>query len=83
MLVQSFLSCPKEIRKLVNSVVMFKPSKVEFQILFDELFENDKDEAMPIMRFAFQDPHDYLFLNVDNQRMFKDYDELILHSKNI
>ena len=43
MLMQSFLSCPKEIRKLLNNVFLFKPSKVEFENLFDELFEIDKD----------------------------------------
>ena len=82
MLVQSFLSCPKEIRKLTNSCVLWKPSKVEAITLFEELFETQKNDAMAIMRFVYKDPHDYLFLNVDNQRMFQDYDELILHSKN-
>lgn len=82
MLVQSFLSIPREIRKLVNNVVIFKPSKVEFITLFDELFETPKDDAMALMRYAFQKPHDFLFLNVDNQRIFQDYDELILHTEN-
>ena len=83
MLIQSFISCPKEIRKLVNNVVMVgRPSKVESQTLFDELFENDKDDAVHMMKEAFVDPHDYLFLNVDSQRYFKDFDELILNSKN-
>ena len=82
MLLQSFLSCPREIRKLVSNVVIFKPSKVEFETLFEELFENDKDDAMHMMQYAFKEPHDYLFLNVVSQRYFKDYDELIIHSKN-
>ena len=82
MLVQSFLSIPREIRKLVNNTVIWKPSKVEFITLFDELFETPKDDAMALMRYAFQKPHDFLFLNVDNQRIFQDYDELILHTEN-
>lgn len=82
MLVQSFLSIPREIRKLVNNVIIFKPSKVEFITLFDELFETPKDDAMELMRYAFQKPHDFLFLNVDNQRIYQDYDELILHTEN-
>ena len=82
MLVQSFLSIPREIRKLVNNVIIFKPSKVEFITLFDELFETPKDDAMALMRYAFQKPHDFLFLNVDNQRIYQDYDELILHTEN-
>ena len=43
MLMQSFLSCPKEIRKILNNVFLFKPGKVEFVNLFDELFEIDKN----------------------------------------
>ena len=43
MLMQSFLSCPKDIRKLLNNVILLKPSKFEFENLFDELLEIDKD----------------------------------------
>ena len=81
MLMQSFLSCPKEIRKLLNNVFLFKPSKVEFENLFDELFEINKDLAMEIMRYSYQEPHDYLMLNIDNQRMFKTFDEIIIHDE--
>jgi hypothetical protein len=78
MLLQSYVSIPREIRKLANNVIMFKPSKVEFEVLFEELFETKKDEAMKIMKVAFTKPHDSIFLNVDSQRIFKDYDELII-----
>ena len=37
-LLQKYLSVARELRKLVNNVVMFKPSKVESECLFDELF---------------------------------------------
>lgn len=82
MLIQSFLSCPKEVRKLLNNVVMFKPSKVEFQNLFDELFETSKDLAMDIMNVAYEEPHDYLMLNVDDQRMYRKFDEIIVKKEN-
>ena len=79
-LVQSFLSLPKEIRKLLNNIFMFKPSKVEFENLFDELFETNKDLAMDIMNEGYQNPHDWLMLNVDSQRIFKNNgDEIIIH----
>lgn len=78
MLLQSFISLPKEIRKLFSNVFMFKPSKVEFENLFDELFETKKDGAMDVMRFVYDKPHQYLMMNVDSQRMYKGFDELIL-----
>ena len=77
-LLQSYLSCPLTVRKLFTNVFMFKPSKKEFEVLFDELFEQKKEYALEIMQYAFQEPHDYLMLNVDSQRMFKKFDELII-----
>jgi hypothetical protein len=58
--------------------MMGKPSKVEFENLFDELFENNKDLSLDIMKLAFINPHDYLFLNVDSQRMYSNFDEIIV-----
>ena len=80
MLLQSFTSCPLTIRKLFTNVFMFKPSKKEFEILFDELFEQQKEYALQIMKFVYQEPHDYLMLNVDSQRMYKDFNEIIVKS---
>ena len=81
-LLQSFLSCPRELRKLFTNIFIFKPSKVEFQNLFDELFENEKDKTMDIMRLVYDKPHQYLMLNVENQKMYKGFDEIIINENN-
>ena len=75
-LLQSYLSLEKEIRKLFNNVIMFKPSKVEFENLFEELFETNKDLALDIMNVAYEKPHDYLVLNVDSQKLYKQFDQI-------
>lgn len=80
-MLQSFTSAPLTIRKLYTNVIMFKPSKKEFETLFEELFETQKDNAMDIMNFVYDKPHQYLFLNVDSQRMYKHFDEVIVHKK--
>lgn len=77
-MLQSYMSFAKEIRKLFSNIIIFKPSKTEFENLLDETFEMKRDEALELMQFVFTDPHDYLFLNIDKQTMYKDYDELIL-----
>jgi GTPase SAR1 family protein len=77
-LLQSFLSLEKEIRKLFNNVIMFKPSKVEFENLFEELFETNKDVALDVMNLAYDEPHNYIMLNVDTQKIYKKYDEIII-----
>ena len=80
-LLQSFVSLPKEVRKLFNNVVMFKPSKVEFENLFEELFETNKDVAMDVMNIAYNEPHNYLMLNVDSQKIYLKFDEIIINKK--
>jgi KaiC/GvpD/RAD55 family RecA-like ATPase len=79
MLLQSFTSCPREVRKLFTNIFVFKPSKLEFEYLFDEMFETKKNAANDIMTFAFDQPHNYLMLNIENQKMYKNFDEIILH----
>jgi hypothetical protein len=56
---------------------MFKPSKVEFLNLFDELFETKKDLAIDIMNLTYDKAHEYLFLNIETQKMYKNFDEII------
>ena len=80
-LLQSYLSVPKEIRKIFTNIIMFKPSKVEFQNLFDELFETKKDLAVDVMKMVYDKKHEYLFLNVETQKMYKNFDEIIFHEK--
>ena len=82
MLLQSFTSCPLTIRKLFTNVFMFKPSKKEFEVLFEELFEQKKDYALDIMQYVYREPHDWLMLNVDSQRMYRYFDELIIKNEN-
>ena len=80
-LLQSYMSCVKEIRKLIENVIMFKPSKTEFENLFDELFETKKHLACDIMKVAYKEPHDWLLLNTNSQRLFIGFDELIINQE--
>jgi len=79
MLVQSYKSSPLDIRKLVSNIFMFKPSKMEFETLFHELFEQYKDLTIEIMKLVFTEPHKYLMLNVDTQKMYNGFDEIIIN----
>lgn len=75
---QSYVNLPLDIRKTLTSVFMFKPSKKEMELLFSELIESSKDKFMDIMRFAFNKSHNFLFVNITTQRMFCNWDEIIL-----
>jgi hypothetical protein len=76
-LVQTYLSVEKDIRKLFSNLFVFKTSKAELELIFEELVELPKDYTLPIMKLVYDVPHQYLFINTDSQRMFKGFDEII------
>ena len=76
---QSFVNLPLDIRKNIQNLIMFKPPKKELEVVFNELFESKKNMFMDIMRLVFDDKHNFFFLNVPSQRMFKNFDELIIN----
>ena len=82
-LLQSYLSIPKEVRKLITNCYMFKPSKVEFKNFCEELFETKKDMALEIMKVAYSETkdHPYIMLNVETQKMYRKFDEIIIHEE--
>jgi energy-coupling factor transporter ATP-binding protein EcfA2 len=80
-LLQSFRSCPKNVRSGFNILAIFKPSLQEMEVLCDETFEMQKDTTRELMSYAFEEPHDYLILDIDSQRIFKDYNEIVIKTK--
>jgi hypothetical protein len=75
---QSFTNIPLDIRKNIQNLILFKPSKKEMELVFDELFETKKDIFLDIMRMAFDEKHNFLFLNIPSQRLFKNFDEIVI-----
>lgn len=76
MLCQSFLSIPREIRKLINNTFMWKPSKVEMENFINELFESKRDNVLDLLQL-YKNKNDYLMLNVDTQKIYTNFDEII------
>jgi hypothetical protein len=77
-LVQTYLSIEKDIRKLFSNLFIFKSSKKEMETIFDELVELPKDYILPIMKVVYDVPYNYLFINTDSQRLFKNFDEILI-----
>ena len=78
---QSYVNLPLDLRKNISNLILFKPSKKEFQLVFDELVETKKELFQDVIKISYNDPHNFLFLNVNSQRMFKNWDELIFHDE--
>lgn len=75
---QSYVNIPLDVRKNIGNLIMFKPPKKEMQLVFEELIETKKDIFEDIMKFTYDTKHNFLFVNKESGRMFKNWDELII-----
>ena len=57
---------------------MFKPPKIELEKVFEELIESKKESFEDVMKIVYDEPHNFLFVNVPSQKMFKNWDEIIV-----
>ena len=79
-LVQTWYSVHKDIRRLWSNIFVFKVSKDELKNIFDEVVEEKKEVANDISKIVYDKPFNYLFINIDSGRLFKNFDELIISS---
>lgn len=77
-LCQTWFSIEKDIRKLFSNLFIFKVSKKELETIFDEIIERDKELVLPISKLVYDKPYQFLFVNVDTGRMFKNFDEILI-----
>ena len=76
--VQTWYSTPREIRRLWDTIFVFRVSKDELKNIFDEVVEQKKELVEDIAKVVFDKPYEYLFINTDSQRLFKCFDEIII-----
>lgn len=77
-LVQTWYSVPKEIRKMFSNIFVFKCSKNEMATIWDEVIEYPKEYLLPVMKEVYDELYKFLFINTDSQRLFSNFDEIIL-----
>ena len=77
-LVQTYLSVERDVRKLFSNCFIFRCSKKEMETIADELIEQKKEYIDEIVKIVYDQPYQYLFINTDTQRLFKNFDELII-----
>jgi len=77
-LCQTYLSVDREIRKLFSNLFIFKVSKKELELVFDEHIEEAKDLILPLSKFVFDEKYNFLFINVDSGRLFRNFDEILI-----
>lgn len=77
-LCQNYISIPKPVRLIFKSLFIFKVSKEEMMNIFKELVEGFSSDIEQLIKFVYNEPHNFLFINTDYQKFFKNWDEIIM-----
>lgn len=80
-LVQTWYSIEKDIRKLFSNIFCFRVSKQELATIMDEVVESKAKYMNDIAKVVFDKPYKYLFINVNSQRLFDGFDELMFEEE--
>ena len=74
---QSYVSCPTSIRRNANFFVTFKPrSKIEGNLIFEELIQLAPQEQEELYRTVFKEKHDFLMGFTDTGQLFRNFNLL-------
>ena len=75
-LIQTWKSCPFEIRRLYDNIFMFKCSANEMDSLITEVLPHMKPYAETLQKAVYDKPHNYLGINTASGKLFKNWDEI-------
>lgn len=77
-LVQTWYSVHKDIRKLFSNVFIFRVNKEEMRSIFEEVIEGKDKYRDEICKLVYNEPFKYLFVNLNSQRFFDGFNELLI-----
>ena len=77
-MLQNFTKLDKQVRINLTDLIVFKVGKVELQNLFEELIELDIPTFKKVQKYLFKEPYDFMYLNTNSQRIFSNFDEIII-----
>jgi DNA replication protein DnaC len=76
---QNYFSIPKQVRSGLTDLFIFKASKKELEQIFEEQIETHKDKFLEVLEHCYKEPHDFLYINPNTQRLFSNWNEIVIH----
>ncbi len=79
-LCQTIKMLPLELRRMMDNLFVFKSSRETIESIFEEYLGeyNKRDLITKITKLVYDKPHEFLFINIGSQRMFKQFDEILI-----
>jgi hypothetical protein len=75
---QNYINLPRSVRMGITDLFCWKVKKREMENIFNELIEQHKDKFQEILKLLFNEQHDFFYLNTNTQRIFNNWDEIII-----
>ena len=75
---QSYFYFPKILRKQLTNITIFKPKNTEeFLTLSKELMNMNKEDALTVFNYVFDEPYTHLDINTVSNTYFKNWNKMI------
>jgi len=75
---QYLRAIPRSVRSQTTNLVYFKPAnELDNNIVRDEYINQPKETFNALMRFVFENQHDFLFIDKNNESYFKNLNKII------
>lgn len=75
---QNYYAMPKQVRFGLTDIFLFNVSKKELDNVNEEHVELPKDTFMKIVKLCFKEPHDFMYVNSNAQRIFANWDSVVV-----
>ena len=77
-LLQNWMALHPSLRRIINNLIVFKMDKSQTEQIFESIYEGKRMNYMEISKLVYDKPYQWLFINVPSQRIFKEFDEIII-----
>jgi len=77
-LCQNYFALHRSLREIVNNVILFKLGKIQTEKVFNECVEGQRDKFEEIRKVVYNEKHNWLFINIGTQKLYRMFDELIV-----
>lgn len=76
---QNFNLLPLQLRRLINNLILFKPSFEEMTLINEQILNQPKKEVKKLMNFFFDEKYNFMMINLDSGKYYKNFDSVIIH----
>ena len=75
---QKWISLPRSLRSILSNLILFNLSKSALSDIFDEMIPIDKKYIPDIKTIMTKQKYSFLFYNINSNRLFCNFDEILL-----